>query len=140
MPLLEKGVQAVTNRMPKVISPKTHAIIDYAFIGSFVVAGLLAWKNHKKAAISCFITAGAEATTAMLTDFPGGVWPVISYRTHLKMDAGMSGLIGTMPNLMGFGSESPAWFFRSQAMSLAAVTGLSDTGETRYQQRYRRVA
>ena len=33
MALLETGVRELSNRMPKVISPKTHAIIDYAVAG-----------------------------------------------------------------------------------------------------------
>ena len=51
MAILNMGVKAVTNRLPKVISPTTHAIIDYATAGAFFVGAALFWKNHKRAAI-----------------------------------------------------------------------------------------
>jgi hypothetical protein len=126
MPLMERGVQVVAERLPKVIPPKVHAIIDYAVAGSFFVIGALAWKNNKKAAIASFVCGGAELGTAMMTDYPGGVAKLISFPTHGKIDAGFSGVIGSMPNLMGFSDEWPAWFFRGQGMGMAAVVGLTD--------------
>lgn len=127
MPLLQKGVQMLTRHMPKAISPTAHAILDLAFAGSFLVAGILAWKRREhKAAISSWIIAGSEVGLALATDYPGGVARLISYPTHGKIDAGMSGLISSMPQLMDFASERMGSFFRVQAMSRAAVTGLTD--------------
>lgn len=127
MPLMEKGVETIANRMPKIIGPKTHAIIDYSMAGSFIVAGALAWKGeHKAAALSSWIVAGAELALSLMTDYPGGVAKLISFPTHGKIDAGMSGLIGSMPNLMRFSDEPSSGFFRTQGIALAAVTGLTD--------------
>lgn len=129
--LMEKGVNLLSNNLPKVLSPKTHAIIDYAVVagGFFAVAGL-AWKNHKRAAVASLICGIAETTVAMLTDYPGGVAKVIDFPTQGRIDAGFSAVVGTMPNLMGFNDEWPAWFFRSHALAMATVTGLTDfTGE-----------
>jgi hypothetical protein len=125
MPLLHKGVQMLTDKAPKVISPRTHAIIDYAIVaGGFFVAGALAWRRHKRAAISAFICGAAETGVAMITDFPGGVTPLISFPTHLKIDAGLSAVTATMPNLMGFDDEGwPATFFRLHGTAMAAVGG-----------------
>jgi hypothetical protein len=129
MPLLEKGVHTVANRLPKVVSPRTHAFVDYALAGSFVAAGVAALKTNEKAAISAFIIASAELTMSMLTDYPGGVAKLISLPTHLKIDTGMSGLIGSMPNLMGFSKERHSRFFRGQAMAMAALAALTRTTE-----------
>ncbi|MFB3915316.1 MAG: hypothetical protein ACE14M_01195 [Terriglobales bacterium] len=126
MPLLEKGVHTLTGRMPKVISPKVHAIIDYAVAGSFLLAGALAWKRDKKSAISSFIVGGAGMGIAMTTDYPGGVWKLLSFPTHGKIDVGFAGMISSMPNLFGFDNAAGSWFFRSQGMAMAAVTGLTD--------------
>ncbi len=127
MALLDAGVRSVTKRLPKVISPTTHAIIDYASVGTFVVMGLVFWKKRqKRAAISSWVSGAQQGTLAMLTDYPGGVAKVVSYDTHLKIDAGFSGLVGTAPNLTGFSDEWPSIFFRSQAIALAAVTGMSE--------------
>ena len=53
MPLLQSVVQSVGQKaLPKVISPKAHAIIDYATAGSFFLMAALMWKRHKRAGIS----------------------------------------------------------------------------------------
>lgn len=126
MPILETGVKTLSHRLPKVISPKTHAIIDYATAGSFLLMGALLWKKHKRAAISSVVCGAMEAGTAMMTDYPGGVSKVISFETHGRIDAGFAGLVGMVPTLLGFSNEKESWFFRGQAMGLAAVTGMTD--------------
>lgn len=131
--LMEKGVNLLANKLPKVIDPKTHAIIDYAVVagGFFAVAGL-AWKNHKRAAVASLICGIAETAVAMLSNYPGGVAKVISFEKQGEIDAGFAAVVGTMPNMMGFSDEWPAWFFRSHALAMATVTGLTDfKGETR---------
>ena len=126
MALMEMGVRTLSNRLPKVIGPKAHAIIDYGMAASFILTGALLWKKSKRAAIASFICGGNEITTAMLTDYPGGVAKVISFPTHGKIDAGFAGVIASMPNLMGFSDRGYAAFFRAQGLAMAAVTGLTD--------------
>ncbi len=126
MALVETSVKALSNRLPKVISPKTHAIIDYATAGSFLVMGALLWKRHKRAAIGSIVCGAIEANTAMMTDYPGGVAKLISFETHGKIDSGFAGIVGLLPTLLGFSDEKESWFFRGQAMGLAAVTGMTD--------------
>jgi len=126
MAIIQKGVQAVTARMPKVISPKAHAIIDYATAGSFFLAGALLWKRNKRAALGAMLCGAVEVSTAMMTDYPGGVKPALSFETHGRIDAGFSGFVASLPNLMMFGGEPEAMFFRGQCVAIAAVTGLTD--------------
>jgi hypothetical protein len=128
MPLVTKAVGAVTNRLPKVISPKVHAIIDYATLGSFVLMGVLFWRNNKRAAIAALACGAAEATNTLLTDFPGGVTDVLSFQTHGKIDAAMAGTVATLPNLLGFADEPEAKHFRMHGALIAGVTGLTDFG------------
>ena len=52
MPILANATKAVTDRMPKVISPGVHAIIDYATAGTFFAMGALFWSRNKRAAVS----------------------------------------------------------------------------------------
>jgi hypothetical protein len=138
MALLDTGVKAVTDRLPKVISPKTHAIIDYGVVGSFALMGALFWRSSKRAAIASWACAAGEATVAMLTDYPGGVAKVISFETHGKIDAGMSGAVATLPSLLGFGNQKKAIFFRAQGVGMAATTGMTDFES--YSRSYRRRA
>ena len=126
MAILDTSIKALSNRLPKVISPKTHAIIDYATIGSFALMTGLLWKNHKRAAIGSLVCGAVQAGTVMMTDFPGGVVKLISFETHGKIDAGFAGFVATLPSLLGFGDEKQAWFFRAQGMNVAAVGGMTD--------------
>lgn len=126
MSLLQTGVQTLTNRLPKVISPRTHAIIDYATAGAFFLMAALFWRRSKRAAISSLACGAVETTTALLTDYPGGVTDLISFETHGKIDAGLAGMVTALPNVLGFSDEKESMFFRSQGISIAAVTGLTD--------------
>ena len=137
MPLVNKAVDAVTNRLPKVISPKVHAIIDYATVGSFILMGALFWKNNKRAAVAAWCCGAMEATNTLLTDFPGGVTDVISFETHGKIDAAMAGTVASLPNLLGFSGEPEAKHFRMQGVMIGAVTGLTNfKGEEQYESEY----
>lgn len=132
MPILEKATMWATNKMPKVINPTVHAIIDYGMAASFFTMAALFWRRNKRAAISCLVCGGTETVTAILTDYPGGVTDAISFETHGRIDFGMSGLISSMPNLLRFSDEGEAGFFRVQGLAMATVAGLTDftgTGE-----------
>lgn len=126
MPLLQKGVEMAAGRMPKVIKPQAHAVIDYLVAGSFFLVGALYWRRNKKAAISSFICGGAVTANSMLTDYPGGVAGVISFKTHGKLDAGLAGLTAMMPQLMGFKDDPESKFFTTQSMAETAVTAMTD--------------
>ena len=121
--VLNAGV--LSKKLPKVISPKVHAIIDYASIGAFVLMGALFWKRNKRASIAAFSCAAAEATTTLLTDFPGGVTDVISFETHGRIDAALAGAAASLPNLLGFAGAPEAKHFRIQGLVIGAVTGMT---------------
>ena len=132
MPLLAQLTRWSTNKMPKVINPTAHAIIDYATAATFFAMAAFFWRRNKRAAISSLVCGSAETITALLTDYPGGVVREISFETHGKIDFGLAGLVANMPAMMRFSGEPESRFFTVQAMTLAAVTGLTDftgTGE-----------
>lgn len=132
MPLLAQLTRWSTNKMPKVINPTAHAIIDYATAATFFAMAAFFWRRNKRAAISSLVCGSAETITALLTDYPGGVVREISFETHGKIDFGLAGLVANMPAMMRFSGEPESRFFTVQGMTLAAVTGLTDftgTGE-----------
>ncbi len=126
MSLVQTGMNMASKRLPKVIGPKLHAFIDYGMAASFLAMGAFFWSRNKRAAISSFICGGATVVNSVLTDYPGGVWKVMSFENHGRIDAGLVGATGTMPKLMGFDDEAEARFFQVQAIAEAAVTAMTD--------------
>ena len=137
MPILQKGVAALANRMPKVISPKGHAIADYATIGTFFLLAGLFWGRNKRAAIAALICGGSELATTLLTDFPGGVAKVISFPTHGKIDMGLAATAASMPSFMGFDDDPEAKWLRIMGLNVTAVTAMTDFEQFRREPRRR---
>ncbi|HEU5451187.1 MAG TPA: hypothetical protein VFU76_04345 [Terriglobales bacterium] len=125
MPMLQKGVAAVANRMPKVISPTAHAVADYATIALWGVMAGLFWNRNKRAAVSAMICGASELGTSLITDYPGGVADVISLATHLKIDMGLAATATALPNLMGFDDDPEAKWFRIQGLGITGVTAMT---------------
>jgi hypothetical protein len=140
MPVLQKGVAALANRMPKVISPKAHAIIDYATIGTWFTLGAWMWGRNKRAAISALVCGGAELATTLMTDFPGGVTDTISFPTHGKIDMGLAATASALPNFMAFDDEDEAKWFRIMGLNITAVGAMTDFSRGRSRTRRRRAA
>src|SRR5690348_8808891 len=72
MALLQKGVATVTQWMPKVLSPRAHAIADYATVGTAALFSILFWNRNRNAAVAALLSAAAEAGVSLITDYPGG--------------------------------------------------------------------
>jgi hypothetical protein len=126
MPILEQAAKWTANKMPKVIGPKAHAIIDYAVAASFFGMAAFFWRRNKRAAVSSLVCGTAEAITALCTEYPGGVVREINFATHGAIDFGLSGMVASMPGMMRFSGEPEARFFTMQGLALAAVAGFTD--------------
>lgn len=113
-------------KLPKIIRPKSHAMIDYAVAGSFMLMGALWWRRNRRAAVSSLICGGATAVNNLLTDYPGGMFGVISYRSHGRIDTGIAGLTAAIPRFMSFRDQPEARFFTIHALGQTAITGLTD--------------
>lgn len=125
--LFNTGLKVISKRLPKVISPRGHAMLDYATAGMFLVAGTLLWRRHKRAAVAAFGMAADEVVTALLTDYPGGARRILSFRTHGKIDAAKAPVTAALPHIMDFEDDpAAANVFRGSALFMAAVTGLTD--------------
>ncbi len=112
--------------MPKVIDPTTHAVLDYAVAASFLLMGVRFWKRSKRAAIGSLFCGGAAAANIMFTDYPGGTHPILSYKMHGRIDAGIAGVTAVVPRVLRFGDEREARFFEIEALVNTAIAGLTD--------------
>lgn len=126
MPVLAHTARWATDKMPKVIKPKAHAIIDYAMAASFFSMAAFFWRRNKRAAISSLVCGAAEAVTALCTDYPGGVVRQISFETHGAIDFGLCGMVASLPGMLRFSDDPESRFFRVQGIAMATVTGLTD--------------
>jgi hypothetical protein len=126
MALWHKGFRAAVGKMPKVIDPTTHAVLDYAVAGSFLLMGVRFWKRSKRAAIGSLFCGGAAVANILLTDYPGGTRPILSYRAHGRVDAGIAGITAAVPRIMRFDNERESRFFEIEALANTAIAGLTD--------------
>jgi len=119
-------IQHLTSGVPKVIDPKTHAVLDYLVAGTFFTAGLLMRRRNPRAAGLAFANAVAVTGATLFCDYPGGVWPLFSFKTHALLDVMQAAMAGAGPALLGFASDPEARFFHGQAASEVGVVAMTD--------------
>ena len=141
MAILQTSAKVLTKRLPKVISPTAHAVIDYVSAATFFAVGALYFRRNKRAAISAIICGAAETVTSLLTDYPGGVADMISFPSHGKIDVGLAAMTAALPEFMDFSDERENALFRNQALVKTIATGLTDFGRGRnYDEAFEREA
>ncbi|MBV8051650.1 MAG: hypothetical protein JOZ80_10705 [Acidobacteriaceae bacterium] len=125
MPMLNSAVQLATKPIPRAISPRTHAIIDYAMVGSLFVSAALFWRRSKRAAVAALIAGGAELAVNLLTNYPGGVKKVINFETHREIDLGLGAMTATLPEFLAFTDERERKFFLAEGAMITAISQLT---------------
>lgn len=126
MALLLKSASIFSNRLPKVFSPRVHAVVDYSVAALFFTAAALFWKRHKSASVSALLCGTGAALNNLLTDYPGGAVRAISFKTHGKIDVGLAGIAASIPSLMGFSDDPQARFFEAGAVAETLTAGFTD--------------
>ena len=126
MRLLEEGIPGV----PKVISPRTHRILDYLTIGAFMtVGGLFVGRSRsrtRRAGIAALANGALVLGATLLTDYNGDGSKPISFETHGILDMVQAGFAAAAPHIFGFSEEAKSWFFRGQAMNEGMVIAMTD--------------
>jgi glyoxylase-like metal-dependent hydrolase (beta-lactamase superfamily II) len=113
-------------RPPAAISPGQHAVLDYGVTLTFLAAGMMLSRTNRRAAQLAYVNAGMVLAMSPLTDYPGGVYRRLSFRTHRNGDVVQMTLAALGPWLLGFGRTPAATFFYGQALSEAAVIAATD--------------
>jgi len=116
----------MTEDAPKVISPGVHAVLDYAVASTFFAAGMRMAGVHRRAAALAFVNGAMVLGLSMMTDYPGGIWRIFSFKEHGVADAMQAGLAGFGPVLFGFADDPEANFFYAQAASEVGVIATTD--------------
>ena len=117
---------APSHTLTKAISPAQHAVLDYGVAATFLTFGFAMWSRHRPAAALAFVNGAMIIGMSMLTNYPGGVYRTLSFRTHRTGDIAQAALAGLGPILFGFGGEPEAKYFYGQAASEAGVIAATD--------------
>jgi hypothetical protein len=112
--------------MPKPISPAGHAMLDYGVAATFFAFGFSVLSRHRSAAALAFVNGAMIVGLSMLTDYPGGVFRTLSFKTHRTGDIVQAAFAGFGPILFGFADDAEAKYFYGQAASEAAVIAATD--------------
>ena len=119
-------------KLPKVISPKTHGIIDYCHAAFFFTVGVVcAGSKNKAAARAAFATSGFILVQSLLTDYRFGAKPVFSFETHGKMDTVFASSSWLVPLLFGFKDTAAAKIFEGNSLAEASVVAITDWNSQR---------
>jgi hypothetical protein len=113
-------------KLPKIISPTAHGIIDYAHAAFFFTVGVACRRANKRAAAAAFATSGFILAQSMLTDYRLGAKPVFSFETHGKMDSVFAAGSWLVPQLFGFKGTPAAKIFEMNSVAEASVVGMTD--------------
>src|SRR5437660_12086466 len=104
-PLLDNDF---VERVPKIISPTTHGVIDYLVVGYYFVAAGACWAENKRASIAALANGAAVLGLSMFTDYWGDGRKPISFKTHGKVDVIQGASAALAPVLLGLADELAA--------------------------------
>ena len=112
--------------LPKVIDAKTHGVIDYGHATFFFGMALFCRKKNPRAAVAALATGTFVRVQSLLTDYPLGAHPLISFNLHGKIDAAFAASSFVIPEIFGFGGTAAASVFRGNAVVESTVVALTD--------------
>ena len=126
MAMLNSLAKAITKPMPRMISPKSHSMLDYVTAGIFLAGAGFFWKRNKRAAIASLVSGTAVAAVSALTEYPGGVNGVFGLERHRNIEIGLAAMVATMPAFFSFEDEPEKNFFRIQGVLMTCISELTD--------------
>jgi len=112
--------------LTKTISPAQHAVLDYGVAATFFTLGFSLLSRHRAAAALALANGAMVLGMSLFTNYPGGVFRVLSFRGHRTGDIIQAALAGFGPILFGFADDPEARYFYGQAMSEAGVIAATD--------------
>ena len=119
-------VEKLETRLPKVIDARTHGIIDYCHAGFFFGMALLCRKSNPRAAVAALCTGSFVLVQSLLTDYPLGVFKVLPFEAHGRMDAAFAASSFVVPRLCGFSGTGAAAVYNSNGVMEGAIVGMTN--------------
>lgn len=117
--------------MPKPISATVHGFIDYSHAAFFLGMAMVCRKKNPRAALAALFTGSFVLVQSLLTDYPLGAKPVLSFNAHGKIDAAFAASSALMPEVYGFSGTNAATVFRLNSVVESTVVALTDWDSTK---------
>jgi hypothetical protein len=137
----ETTIPDAFRKVPKFISPTTHAWLDAGVISYFLgLTGICAIRGKGRAALAAFVNAAMVAGVSLMTDYEGTGERPINFKLHGTLDAMQAVTAALGPLLHGFASEPEAAFFYGQAANEVAVIAATDWDAGMPRRRQRKAA
>ena len=87
---------------PPLLSPAAHAVLDYAVAGAYLLVGVALLSRQRRAGVLALANGAMICAVSMMTNYPVGVWPRVSFKTHRTLDLVQASLAGAGPYVLGF--------------------------------------
>jgi len=125
---LKEHEMAVTDQIAvsTIIDPAQHAVLDYGVAATFFLLGVRYRQRNRAASTLAFVNGAMVLGMSMCTDYPGGFWRRIRFKTHGTLDLWQAALAGFGPLLFGFADTPEARTFYCQALSEVGVVSATD--------------
>lgn len=140
MPVFNSLAKLVAKPIPRVVTPRMHRVFDCISVGVFLGSAAWFWGRNRRAALGSLICGATELTVMLLTDYPGGVKKVISFRTHREMDYALAAMAATMPESLAFKGKNEAKLFRLQGALITLLGEITQDSSVPTRQIRRRAA
>jgi hypothetical protein len=88
-------------------------------------------RSNKHAARAAFATSGFILAQSLLTDYRFGAMPLISFKTHGKMDSVFASSSWAIPLVFSFRGSAAAKIFEVNSLAEASVVGMTDSDSER---------
>ena len=131
MSLTTTALHQIESRLPKIISPTTHGIVDYCHSAFFATFAVICWKRNKPAAIAAAGTSALVLFQSLFTDYKPGLKRILPFSVHGQLDAGFAAFSLAIPRTFGFEGTKAARLFQANALVEATVVGFTDWSNDR---------
>lgn len=113
-------------KLPKIIDARTHGIVDYCHAAFFFTLGFASLKSNKRAAAASLATGSFILVQSLLTDYPLGLKPVLSFEEHGHLDGFFAASSWALPFLFGFSDKPQAHIFEGNSILETVAVALTD--------------
>lgn len=131
MAMLNSVARAVTKPLPRVISPRSHSVLDYVTAGIFLASAGFFWRRNRRAAVASLVSGTAVAALSALTAYPGGDDGVFDLEKHRDIEVGLAAMVAAMPEFFSFADEPEKNFFLVQGVLMTCISELTDLNQSR---------